>query len=196
MIEENPEVIAKRVAEMQQMTARGSTAFCGICRHPSPGHELGCPVATGEPVPGVLSMQDPKSPSSIQSPTGLAPAGQSLGNVPSSIYPQGPVGPGCSNPEIGYAPLTGDPPFKSELTVIWAQEKAEIMRRLSKLEHHAVHQDTEISDHKGRLEALEAYEVDVDILSRLDALEFDVKALSDKLQAILEAFATKAAKVT
>lgn len=30
--------------------------MCGICRHPMPGHEPGCPVETGEPQRGVLNM--------------------------------------------------------------------------------------------------------------------------------------------
>lgn len=94
MIEENPEVIAKRVAEMQQMTARGST---------------------------------------------------------------------------------GDPPFSGELTIVWKQEKAEIMRRLDDLER---------------------YEVDAkrDILSRLDALELDVRDLQTKLQALLEVYGSAKAR--
>jgi hypothetical protein len=28
--------------------------FCGVCRHPTPGHEPNCPVYTGEPVSGAI----------------------------------------------------------------------------------------------------------------------------------------------
>lgn len=30
-----------------------SETFCGVCRHPTPGHEPGCPVQTGEPQRGL-----------------------------------------------------------------------------------------------------------------------------------------------
>jgi hypothetical protein len=30
--------------------------FCGVCRHPTPGHEPNCPVYTGEPVSGAINV--------------------------------------------------------------------------------------------------------------------------------------------
>jgi len=42
---------------------------CQICLHPVPGHEPGCPVGSGQPVSGLVSMPLPQA---------LQPTGSSL----------------------------------------------------------------------------------------------------------------------
>jgi hypothetical protein len=44
-----------------------SETFCGVCRHPTPGHEANCPVLTGEPQRGVLNaMQNAMQNTGVQ----------------------------------------------------------------------------------------------------------------------------------
>jgi len=95
-----------------------SETFCQICRHPTPGHEPGCPVGTGEPVRGVNVW-----------PFGINPQDFPQGQVQGQL---GQMGGGPSTHGGQY--LQGDPPFQGELTIIWKTEKEELIRRIADLE--------------------------------------------------------------
>lgn len=108
--------------------------FCGVCRHPSDegiGHEQNCPVYTQEAQLSRLKL-DQQSMAQIQQQHGV------LSNVP---FQQAMPCPHCGGHGGQHrwagsrtCPGAGNPPFKGELTVIWEQEKREILDRLDRLE--------------------------------------------------------------
>jgi signal transduction histidine kinase len=60
-----------------------SETFCQICRHPSPGHEAGCPVLTGEAVRGFAGI----GPQDMQPLNQIQQAQGTLGGLGGTIYP-------------------------------------------------------------------------------------------------------------
>lgn len=126
-----------------------SETFCQICRHPTPGHEPGCPVLTGEPQRGAPGIPQElySDQQQIQGQAGQMGSGIN----PQDMQPYSVVCPHCGGlngvhawagsgqcPGISThwsAHGQGGPPFQGELTIIWKTEKEELIRRIDGLEH-------------------------------------------------------------
>jgi hypothetical protein len=118
--------------------------FCGVCRHPSPGHEPGCPVETGEPVRGVnvwpfgINPQDMQPMGQVQGQAGQMGGGPGLacpfcgGYGGQHQWAGSGTCPGASTHLSAYG--QDGPPFQGELTIIWKTEKEELIRRIAECE--------------------------------------------------------------
>lgn len=147
-------------------------SFCGVCRHPFPGHEPNCPVASGAPVKGKITYDRVDLP--IDPGQTIPDPGYTVTTKfgSPSISQTSPIPSGLETDPEASAKRTAEMqqmtkrsgPYPDnlepvgELTVIWATEKAEILRRLKALENYE-------------------HEAKRDVLSRLDMVEAKLSTL-------------------